>query len=275
MSGLASFSNCRVMNQPCFLASSMVLLIIPTARSAAGVTMTFAPRKRMSLRRSTLNGSAIVSTSGYPFAAQTIARPIPVFPLVASMTVWPGFSSPDFSAASMTPSASRSLTEPRGLKASILTKTFTPDGPRRLIRTTGVLPIVSLMLWYIRPMPLLQPCVVCEKHCALLVKIILINFVRQAEAKREPAPPEQFPRLSSEELRFSNHSFPTLYIPYGAALCLGSVRIHQSRGLLAQRAGGTEIGSCAGGGCRRVQPFNGSRRGAHACPVEDTSKDSR
>ena len=65
--------------------------------------MTFAPRKRISLRRSTLNGSAMVTTSGYPLAAQTMARPIPVFPLVASMTVWPGLSSPDFSAASMTP----------------------------------------------------------------------------------------------------------------------------------------------------------------------------
>ena len=140
------------MNQPCALASSMVLLIMPTARSAAGVTMTFAPRNRISLRRSTLNGSAMVITSGYPLAAQTMARPIPVFPLVASMTVWPGLSSPDFSAASMTPRANRSFTEPRGLKASIFTKRFTPCGARRLIRTTGVLPIVSTILWYVRPM---------------------------------------------------------------------------------------------------------------------------
>ena len=44
-----------------------------------------------------------------------------MLPLVASTTVWPGLSSPDFSAASMTPSARRSLTEPSGLKASILT----------------------------------------------------------------------------------------------------------------------------------------------------------
>jgi hypothetical protein len=32
-----------------------------------------------------LKVSAIVTTSGYPLAAQTIARPIPVLPLVASM----------------------------------------------------------------------------------------------------------------------------------------------------------------------------------------------
>jgi hypothetical protein len=43
-----------------------------------------------------------------------MARPIPVFPLVASITVCPGFSSPDLSAASMTPSANRSLTDPTG-----------------------------------------------------------------------------------------------------------------------------------------------------------------
>ncbi len=30
-------------------------------------------------------------------AAQTIARPMPVLPEVASITVWPGFSAPDFS----------------------------------------------------------------------------------------------------------------------------------------------------------------------------------
>src|SRR5262245_55452118 len=81
-----------------------------------------------------------------------MARPMPVLPLVASITVWPGFSSPDFSAASMTPSASRSLTEPNGLKASILTYRLMPGGANRLILTTGVLPTVSRMFWYLRPM---------------------------------------------------------------------------------------------------------------------------
>jgi hypothetical protein len=38
------------------------------------------------------------------------------------------------------------------LKASIFTKRLTPGGPKRLIRTTGVLPTVSMMLWYFRPM---------------------------------------------------------------------------------------------------------------------------
>ena len=81
-----------------------------------------------------------------------MASPMPVLPLVASMTVCPGLSSPDFSAASMTPSARRSLTEPSGLKASILTNRFTPGGASRLILTTGVLPTVSRILWNFRPM---------------------------------------------------------------------------------------------------------------------------
>src|SRR5260370_36423930 len=189
MSGLASFSHWRVMNQPCALASSMVLLIIPTARSAAGVTITLAPRNLISLRRSTLNGSAMVTTSGYPLAAHTMARPIPVFPLVASMTVWPGLSSPDLSAASITPRAKRSFTEPSGLKASIFTKRFTPCGAKRLIRTTGVLPIVSTILWYLRPMLPSEHCVVCdEKHCAPAAmpwnasKLARILLFRQGDA---------------------------------------------------------------------------------------------
>src|SRR2546421_10865371 len=54
ISGLASFSNWRVRNQPCVSASSTAFLTIPIPRSAAGVMTTLAPRKRISLRRSTL-----------------------------------------------------------------------------------------------------------------------------------------------------------------------------------------------------------------------------
>src|SRR3954464_9114238 len=68
---------------------------------------------------------------------------MPVLPLVASMTVCPGFSTPRCSASSITPSASRSLTEPSGLKASILTKRLTSGGASLPMRTTGVLPTVS------------------------------------------------------------------------------------------------------------------------------------
>ena len=89
-SAFASFSNWRVRNQPFASASSFAFCTMPVPPAGAGVRTTFAPRKRISLRRSTLNDSAIVTTSGYPFAAHTMASPMPVLPLVASITVWPG-----------------------------------------------------------------------------------------------------------------------------------------------------------------------------------------
>ncbi len=96
-------------NQPCFCASSAAFFTMPVPRSAAGVRMTFAPSIRMTLRRSIENDSAITATNGYPFAAHTIARAMPVLPEVASTTVWPGFSVPLRSASSMMPMARRSF----------------------------------------------------------------------------------------------------------------------------------------------------------------------
>ena len=61
MSGLASFSNWRVRNQPCVLASSIAFATMPMPRCAAGVSTTLAPRNRISLRRSTLKVSAMVT----------------------------------------------------------------------------------------------------------------------------------------------------------------------------------------------------------------------
>jgi hypothetical protein len=46
---------------------------------------------------------------------------MPVLPLVASTTVWPGFSMPLRSPSSMMLRASRSFTEAAGLKNSALT----------------------------------------------------------------------------------------------------------------------------------------------------------
>ena len=63
-SALASLSNCRHRNQPCVSASSIALFSMPVPFSAAGVSTTWAPRKRSSLRRSRLKLSAIVTTSG-------------------------------------------------------------------------------------------------------------------------------------------------------------------------------------------------------------------
>src|ERR1700733_1364732 len=76
---------------------------------------------------------------------------MPVFPLVASITVGPGLSRPLRSASSITPRARRSLTEPNGLKASTLTNKFTSGGASLLILTTGVFPTVSRMLAYLCP----------------------------------------------------------------------------------------------------------------------------
>jgi hypothetical protein len=108
----------------------------------------------MSFRRSIEKLSAIVTTSGYPFCAHTMARPMPVFPLVASTMVCPGFSVPLRSAASTMLRASRSLTEAAGLKASALTYMRTPFGARLLTRMHGVSPTVSSTLSKRRPRPL-------------------------------------------------------------------------------------------------------------------------
>ena len=63
-SAFAWFSNWRHRNQPCLFASSTALASMPLPFSAAGVSTTRAPRKRSSLRRSTLKLSAMVTTSG-------------------------------------------------------------------------------------------------------------------------------------------------------------------------------------------------------------------
>ncbi len=63
-SALASFSNWRQRNQPCFSASSIAFSSMPVPFSEAGVSTTLAPRKRMSRRRSTLKFSAMTTTSG-------------------------------------------------------------------------------------------------------------------------------------------------------------------------------------------------------------------
>ena len=81
-------------------------------------------------------------------ARQTIARPVPVFPLVSSTTVCPAFSSPDARASLMISSAIRSFLLPPGLKYSSFTSSR-PVSPLaatlRVSSTSGVWPIVSRM----------------------------------------------------------------------------------------------------------------------------------
>ena len=67
--------------------------------------------------------SGIVMMMRYPRAAAMLARPMPVLPEVGSMMVPPGCSSPEASAASIMALATRSLTEPPGLKYSSFTST--------------------------------------------------------------------------------------------------------------------------------------------------------
>ena len=79
---------------------------------------------------------------GMAVLAATIARPIPVFPLVGSTIVPPGFSLPCRSAASIMLKPILSLTLPPGLKDSSFTRTSAqPSLGIRFRRTTGVLPI--------------------------------------------------------------------------------------------------------------------------------------
>jgi hypothetical protein len=74
---------------------------------------------------------------------------VPVFPLVASTTVIPGFNFPLFSASTITANARRSFTDDNGLKYSHLTYKSTPSGANLFIFTTGVSPIKEVMFSWI------------------------------------------------------------------------------------------------------------------------------
>jgi hypothetical protein len=58
----------------------------------------------------------MTATNGWPVTAQTMARPVPVLPLVSSTTAWPGRSRPSAVASSIMRSAMRSFFEPPGLR---------------------------------------------------------------------------------------------------------------------------------------------------------------
>jgi len=98
---LASFSNCRARNQPCFFASSAALRTMPLPRSAAG--------REDHLRAHNAHDPAALDREAFghggderiALAAHTMASAMPVLPEVASTTVWPGLSAPLRSASSM------------------------------------------------------------------------------------------------------------------------------------------------------------------------------
>ncbi len=86
--------------------------------------------------------SGMVSISLYPFTEATMARPIPVLPLVGSIIVPPGLRAPFCSALSIIESAILSFTEPPGLYPSSFAHTSAPpSGTMWFILTRGVLPI--------------------------------------------------------------------------------------------------------------------------------------
>jgi hypothetical protein len=96
-----------------------------------------------------LSGST--NTVLYPFIAETIAKPTPVFPDVASTMVPPGFSLPDRSASAIILTAMRSLTEPPGLKNSTFAyNEQAKREPMRFSLINGVLPIASKILSWTR-----------------------------------------------------------------------------------------------------------------------------
>ena len=147
MAGLAGFSNCcGTKYRWSVLASSSAVAMAPGMPSAPGVRMSSAPYARSSMRRSRLIVSGIVSTQRYPRAAHTIARAMPVFPLVGSRMIVSGLIRPACSAASIMDTPMRSFTLPAGLKDSSLAATSaTAPAVTRRSRTSGVCPISCVM----------------------------------------------------------------------------------------------------------------------------------
>jgi len=122
----------------------------PVIPSFAGVRINSAPRCFIINFRSVLTFSGITMTHSYPRTAAVKANAIPVFPLVGSMMMLSGDNNPAFSAALIIATPIRSLTLCAGLKYSSFSTIFaTPLTFNRLRRTSGVLPINSVMSLYI------------------------------------------------------------------------------------------------------------------------------
>src|SRR5689334_609865 len=124
------------------------------------------------MRRSLLIVSGIVRISLYPRAAATMARAMPVLPLVGSTSTLSLLMSPAFSAAAIMEKPIRSLTEWAGLKNSSLatTSAFAPS-VTRFKRTSGVLPISSVTSFAI----------------VMLLLLVLLSFVDVEIKKRQSA----------------------------------------------------------------------------------------
>src|SRR5262245_41311048 len=106
--------------------------------------MISAPYMRRSWTLSLETFSGMTQTSRYPRSLATIARAMPVLPLVGSRIVSPGRRWPADSAARIIHRAGRSLTEPVGLRSSSFAHRRTSaEGDNRGKPTRGVPPHAS------------------------------------------------------------------------------------------------------------------------------------
>jgi hypothetical protein len=135
--------------------SAAICLAVATAwfePPAAGEKMISAPYIRSSCTRSAETFSGITQTSRYPRSLATMAREMPVLPLVGSRMVSPGRSRPAASASRTMNSAGRSLMLPVGLRSSSFAHRRTGGAPsgtvgdRRGRPTSGVPPHASSRL---------------------------------------------------------------------------------------------------------------------------------
>src|ERR1035441_9886051 len=146
ISGLAGFLNCcnstKRAGSEATISSARAME--PAIPSEPSVRIRLAPSALSTLRRSTDMLSGMVRVMGYPRAAATNARAIPVFPLVGSMSALPGFRMPRFSASQTIEAPIRHFTEYAGLRPSILASTVAlPPSVTRLRRTSGVQPMLK------------------------------------------------------------------------------------------------------------------------------------
>ena len=101
--------------------------------------------------------SGMMNAHLMPRAAQTMARPMPVLPLVGSSTMVSGLMRPCFSSASTIDTPMRSFTLCAGLKYSSLhAMVASIPAATRLSRTSGVLPISSVVSLAMRMNPSLS-----------------------------------------------------------------------------------------------------------------------
>lgn len=127
----------------------------PSIPLSPSLRMILAPMALRICRLSMVMFSGMTRKRLYPLTRQTMAKPMPVLPLVGSMTILFLLSCPVFSASSIMYLAMRSLTEPPMLNFSIFTY-ISMFGFlfSWFICTIGVLPINSKMflaiIWHRR-----------------------------------------------------------------------------------------------------------------------------